>query len=87
MLGTRSGASTESKNEVNTYASPNEALTLKSLGLGAGWVGILKEIRDVQKGQRIVKNFLITKDRSFLSMTRILSPVLDDKGTKKKRIT
>ena len=25
-----SGASTESKNEVNTYASPNEALTLKS---------------------------------------------------------
>ena len=46
-----------------------------------------KEIRDVQKGQRIVKNFLITKDRSLLSMTRILSPVLDDKGTKKKRIT
>ena len=25
-----------------------------------------------------------TKDRSFLSMTRILSPVLGDKGTKKK---
>ena len=85
MLGTISGASTESKNEVNTYASPNEALTLKSLGLGAGWVGILKEIRNVQKGQRIVKNFLITKDRSFLSMTRILLPVLDDKGTKKKK--
>ena len=39
VLGTISGASTESKNEVNTNASPNEALTLKSLGLGAGWVG------------------------------------------------
>ena len=52
-----------------------------------------EEIRNVRKAQKIVKNFLMTrnymgtKDSSFLSMTRILSPVLDDKGTKKKRIT
>ena len=51
-----------------------------------------KAIRDVRKAQRIVKNFLMTrnymgtKDSSLLSMTRILSVVLGDKGTK-KRIT
>ena len=50
-----------------------------------------EEIRNVRKAQKIVKNFLMTrnymgtKDSSFLSMTRILSSVLDDKGTKKKK--
>ena len=40
-LDTISGASTGRKNEVNTYPSSKAVLTLKILGLGAGWVGIL----------------------------------------------
>ena len=49
-----------------------------------------EEIRDVRKAHRFVKNFLTsrsymgTKDSSFLSMTRILSVVLGDKGTRQK---
>ena len=41
VLGTILGASTKSKNDVNTYPFPNAGLTLKIWGLEVGWVRIL----------------------------------------------
>ena len=52
--------------------------------MGGNLIRSEKRYAMYKRDKELLRIFLITKDRSFLSMTRILSPVLDDKGTKKK---